>query len=186
MQRVVTELEEALRSSLAQLIPEPPYIDQSRLKPGYRFNEALAGAICRSFCMIVIYSPIYGFHKYCLRELRAMQILQAKRMSMLGSTFERDRGLIIPLILRGKENLPEYIRDIHYCDFSKFDLASRRISSDRGYLNQIEEIATFIEKLRNCFVTATSNPCADCESFQLPPESEVEAWQPPGRTVLPF
>ena len=63
----LTQLTKALSSSLEPyLFEEGPDVDQE-LQPGERFDQKLADAICRSVCMIVIYYPKYGAHRYCLR-----------------------------------------------------------------------------------------------------------------------
>ena len=110
----LTQLTKALSSSLEPYFDEGPYFDQE-LQAGEYFDQKLADAICRSVCMIVIYYPKYGLHEYCLREFEAMKSLEKDRLPLLGAT-GNGRGLIIPILLRGKvDDLPEEIRNhIHY------------------------------------------------------------------------
>jgi hypothetical protein len=94
--------------------------------PGYNFDEALFKAICQSICMVVVYSPKYEDHVYCLREYTAMERIEMKRKEILGNKASNEVGMIIPIVLRGlQEGLPDKIRIQRHCvDFSKFSTAS--------------------------------------------------------------
>jgi len=181
MTRFIEELREALEASLEPVLVEKVFIDEARLKPGYLYNEVLASAICRSLCMVVVYSPIYERHPYCLREYRAMEILQEQRMEMLQSSLGRRAGLIVPILLRGKvADLPQKIKEhIHFCDFSKFTTASPKIRRNRAYVEKIELIAEYIYELYQDFEKVNCDPCRDCGIFSLPAESEVAPWRIP-------
>jgi TIR domain len=183
----LTQLTKALSSSLEPyLFEEGPYVDQE-LQPGERFDQKLADAICRSVCMIVIYYPKYGAHQYCLREFEAMRTLEKDRIPLLGAT-GNGRGLIIPILLRGKlEDLPEEIRNhIHCCDFSKFTTATGDISRDPEYVARIERIASYIDELRKDFAALNQNICDDCHTFRLPDLDSITPWQPDGPKPPPF
>ena len=92
------------------------FIDTGRLQPGYKYNEMLAQAICQSVCMVVVYSPKYERHEYCVREYEAMVKLEGARRQLLGSA-GMGQGFIIPVILRGSDNIPQRIRDhVHYAE----------------------------------------------------------------------
>ena len=101
----IEQLKTALKSELDALLDEELYIDEERLQPGFRYNEALAQAICQSVCMIVVYSPRYERHEYCMREYEAMVKLEEGRRKLLGPA-GRGRGFIIPVILRGGDDVP--------------------------------------------------------------------------------
>lgn len=75
MKSFIEQLKKALNNYLEPLLDEEVYIDVDRLEPGYHYNEALAKAICQSICMIVVYSPKYERHSYCLREYQAMECM---------------------------------------------------------------------------------------------------------------
>jgi hypothetical protein len=182
----LNQLTKALRSSLEPYFDEGPYYDQE-LQAGEHFDQKLADAICRSVCMIVIYYPKYGTSEYCLREFEAMRSLEKDRLSLLGAT-RNSRGLIIPILLRGKvEDLPEEIRNhIHCCDFSKFTTATVDISKDPYYVAQIERIAVYIDELRKDFAKLNKNICDDCHTFRLPDPSTITPWQPGGSKPPPF
>jgi hypothetical protein len=101
------------------------YLDRERLQGGDFYNEALATALCESACMIMVFIPLY-FDKdrpYCTREYKAMELLEKERLARLDSE-QRTHGLIIPIILRGGNDLPDEIKEgRQYYDFQSFGLA---------------------------------------------------------------
>lgn len=174
----IDQLRDALEAELETRLDEPLYIDQDRLEPGYRYNEELARAICQSVCMIVVYSPRYGRHEYCVREFEAMVQLEEARRELLGAA-GHGHAFIIPIIFRGDENVPARIKDhLHYVDFSKFTLAEKRLAENAQYAEAIKRIARVIDDNYSAFQDTTANPCAKCEEFSLP-AAPVERWRPP-------
>jgi hypothetical protein len=174
----IEQLRSALEAELDALLDEPLYIDDRRLEPGFHYNEALAHAICRSVCMIVVYSPRYERHDYCVREYEAMVQLEDSRRKLLAPD-ERSRGFIIPVVFRGGDDLPDRIkRHVHYVDFSKFTLATPRLASNPEYVDQIKKIAEVI--YRNCLALrqVENDPCNGCDTFILPTAKDVTPWRP--------
>jgi hypothetical protein len=174
----IDQLKKALKAELETLLDEEVFIDEERLKPGYEYNEELARAICESVCMVVVYSPRYVRHDYCVREYEAMRRLEERRRALLGPA-AHGRGFIIPIILRGDADiLARARRDKHYADFSRFTLATPDISRNPEYVDEIRRIAGVIYEQYALFRNAGSDPCASCLDFRLPPASDVEAWRP--------
>src|SRR5688500_15915285 len=97
--RVVQDLHKGLKDELAFHTPCPVYLDDKRLQAGYRFNEALADALCRSVCMIVVFSPTYFSEEntYCAREWLGMLRLQQRRTRLLSEKPAQFMGLIVPI-----------------------------------------------------------------------------------------
>jgi hypothetical protein len=179
MASFIEQLKSALDAYLDPLLDEQVYIDRQRLQPGYRYNEELAKAICQSVCMVVVYSPKYERHEYCVREYEAMVKLEESRRTMLGPA-GRGRGFIIPVILRGGDDIPPRIREhVHYTDFSRFTLATPRLASNPEYVGEIQKIAQVIYDHYRAFADRGANPCADCEAFALPSPSAVAGWRRP-------
>lgn len=172
----IEQLRDSLKSSLEPLMDQQVYIDQERLKPGFKFNESLALALCQSVSMILVYSPKYERHAYCLREFHAMKEIEAKRRSILKSHFPREYSLIIPIIFRGSENrIPPSLRhSTHYCNFSKFTTASLEISRNPEYVAEIEKIAAFIEDLYSLFEDSQDEISRFCNDFLLPNEDDIQ------------
>jgi hypothetical protein len=179
MTSFIDQLKSALDAYLDPLLDEQVFIDRERLLPGYRYNEALAEAICQSVSMVVVYSPKYERHEYCVREYEAMAKLEETRRALLGAK-GRGRGFIIPVVLRGGDNIPQRIRQhVHWTDFSKFTLATPRLASNPEYIAKVEQIAHTIHELYLAFGEIGANPCTGCDTFSLPPASSLPAWRGP-------
>jgi hypothetical protein len=175
----IDQLKEALNAELDTLLDEEVYVDEERLAPGYRYNEALAKAICQSVCMIVVYTPRYERHEYCVREFEAMELLEKRRRERLGSLLEDAKGFIIPIVFRGDNDLPPRIRQrLHFADFSRFTLATPEIKRNPEYLDEIGQIARLINEQYQVFVRAGADPCTECHQFELPPASALVPWRP--------
>ena len=175
----IEQFKEALKNELDALMDEEVYVDKERLLPGYRYNEALARAICESVCMIVVYSPKYERHAYCLREFEAMRLIEDKRRAYLGLSYTHPSAMIIPVILRGTDDLPAPIKNnLHFCDFSKFTLADTDVSRNPEYLKDIAKIAKVIQNHHRAFEGRKAELFCECSIFQLPPEEEVRPWRP--------
>lgn len=187
MRTFIEQLKKALKDYLDPYLDEPVYIDEERLQPGFHYNEEIARAICQSICMIVVYSPKYERHSYCLREFAAMEIIEKERLQLLGKKADFTRGMIIPIIFRGEiEDLPPKItKGIHYCDFSKFTLASLDISSNPEFISEIEKIA---KQIYNYFKTLEKMniDSGDCNAFTLPSEEEIRPWREESKKPMAF
>lgn len=183
--RFIDELKTALAEQVEGWQDEQVYLDEERLKPGYKFNESIARAICESVCMIVVYSPRYEKHPYCLREYAAMEQLEAKRLSLIGKPELVDKGMIIPVLFRGKDYLPEKIgRRIHYLDFENY-ITPRSIGGDEKYATQIADLARYIYSLFHEMEQSNTDVCVDCDQFRLPAEDQVKPWREPRVQQLP-
>jgi TIR domain len=175
----IDQLKTALKAELETLMSEELYIDEERLQPGFHYNEALARAICESVCMIVVYSPKYERQEYCVREFEGMEQLEKKRGNLLGAAANPERGFIIPVILRGDDDVPERIkRYAHYANFSRFTLAMPDMIRNPVYVEEIRKIAKVIYQHYKAFLSAGADPCTLCSGFQLPSASEVKPWRP--------
>lgn len=173
----VAQFVKALQDELDAVMDEKVYIDVERLRPGYAYNDELRFAICRSACMVVIYSPKYELHPYCGREYEAMERLEAKRLALLGASGP-ERSLIIPVVLRGANSLPPRIAGRRqYVDFSRFSLATPELARNPEYIDKIRQIAEVVQAHCEAFDGAGGDPCAACGEFQLPSAAEVAPWR---------
>src|ERR1700743_854624 len=86
------------------------WTDYNFLKGGNRLDEEVGPGICKSVCMILLYTPLYFDcdHTYCAREFKAMQDLETKRMAVLA---DKGKGLIIPIVLRGEKRFPKALSE---------------------------------------------------------------------------
>ena len=187
MKTFIEQLKDALKNYLDPYLDEGVYIDEERLQHGSHYNEELAKAICESICMIVVYSPKYERHLYCLREYQAMEHIEKERMQLLGGRAIPERGMIIPIIFRGElEDLPPKIKNIQYADFSKFTLATLDLSRDPEYIKQIENIAKYIHEYFKLFRKHGTDVCSGCNSFRLPSEEKIEPWREKPKKRIKF
>jgi TIR domain len=177
VQSFIDQLKDALKAALDPYLDEQVYIDYDRLKPGFNYTSALERALCESVCMVLVYSPRYERHAYCGREFQGMESLEAARLKCLGAAAD-SRGLIIPVILRGADEIPERIKkDRLYADFSRFTLATQDLSRNPEYVSLIEDIAAEIYKHYKRFETVGGDVCGDCSTFVLPAESQLKPWR---------
>jgi len=178
-ERFLADLCAALRNELTVLVEEDIFVDRERLRGGIFFDPALARALCRSICMVVIYTPTYfsRLKPYCAREYRAMEMLEEKRLSRVQKALARECGLIIPIVLRGVKSLPIRISGLRqFYDFEKFSLTSRELAKNRQFEISIREIAAEIESRKQMLSTVAADVTCDCDMFSIPTEAEAHAW----------
>jgi hypothetical protein len=167
----------ALGDELETLVELPIYLDKLRLQPGFMFNEALADALCRSVCMVAVYTPVYETKSYCGREFEAMVQLEARRRKLAGLPGEH--GLIIPVVLRGFEHLPLRLKGERQAeDFSQFTLADRQIRRNPKFGHKVQAIAQQIYGHYRALQPIEANACDECTAFKLPAEHDLPAWRP--------
>lgn len=177
-ERFIDDLSTALQSELGVWMEEQLFVDSARMRGGTFFNPALADALCRSVCMLVVYTPTYFSlnHVYCAREYRAMEKLEAMRLARLQAQRQCE-GLIIPVILRGAEYLPPAIRDRRqYYSFERFSLRSRKIARDAQFEQYVREIAKSIHTRKIVLAPLADEFTCDCHNFAFPTEEEVRPW----------
>lgn len=157
----------ALNSELEPFVPKPlVYLDRERLQGGAKFTPALSRALCASACWIVVYVPQYPSHEYCLREYRAMQLLEERRRRELGSRVLPEQGMIIPVILRGDPGqLPDGLGERAHClKFNRFTTYSGDILRNQDYIEQIERLAPYVKEIHDM----GSELSFDCTQFSIP------------------
>lgn len=173
MREFVLQLVKKLNDQLDAFFDEPLRIDMQRLEPGHRYNEALARDLCESVCLVAVLTPKYFQRPYCRRELEAMRTLERQRF---GSRPPHDRGLIIPVLWRGRrDDIPEPIRGhVQYCDLSAITSARKDIKGSRDFDLKARGIAQYIYDV----YVALGGPAGkdDCGSFQLPTVKQAERW----------
>jgi hypothetical protein len=178
LKEFIKQFKEALEAELEMLVREGVYVDDDRLKPGYPYNENLARAICRSVCMIVIYVPKYERQEYCVREFEGMRLLAQKRRQLLGAAND-NRDFIIPVILRGDDDIPDRIKQhVHYANFAKFSLAMPEMVT-KEFSDEVRKIAQVVYQWYRDLEKVPNDPCAECNQFSLPLAADVPPWRPP-------
>lgn len=180
LKQFIERLKTELQNRIDFYLNHPPYHDEARLRPGYRFNEALAQAICESVCMIVVYVPKYEKSEYCLREYAAMEDLERLRRQLLGDRLKPDLGMIIPVVLRcaeepgGQAKLPNWITESRqYSNFTKYATGTDDIFGHPDNMDEIEKIARVIDELYVALSELDVDPCGECREFRIPDAARV-------------
>jgi hypothetical protein len=181
-EKFIWDLYNALTSEIGALTREIAVccVDWDRLKGGDFYNKRLSKALCKSACMVAVYTPTYfdETHTYCTREFKAMKNLETVRFSQIGDSSD-DHGLIIPIIYRGiKYPLHPYIEGRQYYDFSKYipgKSGENALSTHSTYGPEIIEIAEYIydRYLKFKELWDFSEICRD---FELPSEEDARSW----------
>lgn len=188
--KFIEQFVDALENSLDQRLQQGVYIDRDRLKAGYKFNIAIAGALRESVCLIAILSPEYYNSDYCRREYVAMERIENKRRADLGIP-PVHKGLVIPLLVWGtEEEVPQAIRgNLHYISMN-FGLTNLRgeIKYDPNLIPIIEKIGDLICEHHKSF--ADGNHCQAavdcCAGIDLPDLAEIGSWQQASASPLPL
>jgi hypothetical protein len=154
--------------------PERVFLDKRSLDGGDFLDPALANALYRSVCMVIVYSPCYfdRQHTYCAREYKAMLGLEKSRLECLPED-ERRHGLIIPVAYRGYDCLPPELKS-RLCLNLEPDSIS--IGEHPDYRRKVKTMADYIVQRCKAFCTLDDDICCDSESFKLPGDEEIRPW----------
>ena len=178
--QIAKDFQESLEDELSLLLNQPVYRDEERLHGGDFYNVKIARALCRSACMVMLYIPKYfdEGHIYCAREFRAMELLEQERLVHLKANgLPDDCGLIIPVVYRGCDVLPQYIKGSrNFYDFEAFFLGGRTQKRNHKYLLSMKEIANYIFQRCRDLNSLPLDPCDCCDSFDIPNESDLNGW----------
>jgi len=170
-------LREALTSEFRALLNphlnEPVFRDFDVLKTADYLEEKIADALCRSACMVVVYTPSYfdESKSYCAREYLAMREREQHCFDILGQNNSK-KSLIFTVILRGKKNeLPDELSANVYEDFVSFD-ATMSNEITLPLRRKIKEIANEIARIYRYLRKEEKNKnlklCEHCDQFKLP------------------
>jgi hypothetical protein len=176
--QVAEEFRAALAYQLELYVPGAiVYFDTDRLHGGDFFTEELAGQLCRSSCMVMLFCPGYFDleYTYCAREYRAMIDLEAHRLALARSEF-RAKGLIIPVVLRGAESLPDEISlHRHYVSLDK-DLLMPKDLRHKNCMVKVREIADIVHRRHKALGQIDDDLLRPCDAFRFPSEDDIRPW----------
>lgn len=172
--KLVEELKKDLLNEL-ELLLEPEerdiFLDTEGLQGGDFLYPRIAQALCRSVCMICLWTPIYfsRTHNYCAREYRAMEILEEHRKRLLRTSSNSTQGLIIPLALRECNRFPCQLNRL-YVNFEDFLQPTERgkLTKPRGYFKKIKELAKYVAQRYQELKNLSTDSFKFCDTFELP------------------
>lgn len=149
------------------------WVDVRNLQGGSRLNGTIGPELCKSACMILIYTPLYfdAEHTYCARELTAMHQLEEQRMKLLG---DPGNGLIIPIILRGKKEFPKVLQDRGFHDFTDILLSNPDDKIRVKHAEKIKKIAEYVIERCNHLEKVAPHLTQDCQEFRLPSSEDAK------------
>lgn len=169
-QSFIKELYRALQSSINANFTGKlnTYLDEARLRGGDIIDHELATNLCKSVCMIMVFTPFYfdSEKRYCSQEYKAMEMLEEKRSKLAGEQL----SLIIPIIFKGIP--PKGITTRKFYDFTKYSLLEPEIIKNPQFYKDIEEIAQTILQTYLKLESKKENFCGDCLSFTLPKKND--------------
>jgi hypothetical protein len=168
---IVKDFVEGLKTELGALTRQEIWFDRS-IRGGTLIDPAISKGICKSVCMIMIYTPLYfdKEHTYCAQELKAMQDLELERAKHLT---DASIGLIIPIILRGKKKFPEIMKKRKFYDFTDYLFNSSSEKLRQLHAAQISEIAEYILDCCECLEKASGSISHDCDKYGLPTSDDA-------------
>lgn len=165
MKTFIKDLIVALESELDPYLRNQVYFDEERLKGGHELEGALGHGLCASACWVMVYVPQYKNQEYCLREFRAMQMLQEQRREALGGKLAKYRSMIVPILVRGSQaELPDNLSKTKCIEFDQLTLAEATISDRPEAMQQIRDLAGEIHEVYKLGEELEH----DCEGFELP------------------
>jgi len=169
---IVKDFVQGLEREIGAQIRQPVWFDRS-LRGGSLIDPAISTGICKSVCMIMIYTPLYfdKEHTYCAQELKAMQDLEQERLK---DFTDKSKGLIIPIILRGEKKFPEKMKTRKFYDFTNYLFNGSSKKLRQAYAAQIREIAAYIIDCCDVLENASGAISHDCDKYGLPTSEDAK------------
>lgn len=180
---IVRSLCSKLSEQLALLSANyPVYVDEKRLKPGDYLDDELASQMCRSACMVLLFTPEYFDleHPYCAREYLGMRRLEDTRRQLLPAQYST-KSLVIPVVVRGESRVPEELKPALCASLDDVLLSASDVKTKR-VVKRVREVAEAVFDRIMAMRYATSDPSQNCHQFHFPTTQEAEPWL---RTVAP-
>jgi len=177
-EKLIKDLYEALSDEIGVYISDKKIFIDDEPGGGAFLHDKIASALCRSACMIMVFTPTYFElnHLYCAREFKAMEELERVRLQKIGLPKD-DHGLIIPIVFRGKDYFPRYIQR-KYVDFDGYMPSKGEenlLYSVSKYNGAISRIAKYIYECCMFFEDCW-DISLECKNFRLPTDSDVKPW----------
>jgi O-acetyl-ADP-ribose deacetylase (regulator of RNase III) len=183
----VDALHEALSAEMELLGLPPVYLESSQPLATDFGAITWRRALLKSACAIWVYTPDYVQSTYDAYALRLMQRIEETRLSAMRSdTSHAERGLILPLILRRGDQLPDELRRRQAVDFSRWlsswsQQQSRRFMRERaGLIRQIVDYVGASHRL----LEAAPEPASELMDSIARPVVSKETLSPSARGAL--
>ena len=174
-QRIIGDLYDALSNELElQLHDKDVYVDWDRING--QDNASSAQHLCESACMIVVFVPRYLQSPLCMREFYAMEQLEKERLRELGCRLDSENSLIIPVVFRGDNYLPQSMREnrqvYKFDEFLLFD----KLDLHPKYARYIQVLAERIAERCRILESGLTIRTRNCQQFMLPSIQDIHPW----------
>jgi hypothetical protein len=170
----VNDFIDGLKTEIYAQTRKKVWSDYEFIKGGNRIDEQIGPDLCRSACMILLYTPLYfdTEHTYCARELKAMQGLEEERLQLLK---DKGKGLIVPVILRGQRRFPKTLSEKRLCyEFTDIEFNNPAEKIRVKFAKQIKEIAEYIAERCEVLDEIAAQLPHDCDQYSLPSLSDAK------------
>jgi hypothetical protein len=173
LDRFVRELFQSLSNELSLLTPLPVWFDTARLQAGDSWATFSTDALCGSVCMVPVLTPTYFSQPYCSQEYLVMERIEAVREKTTG----RHDGLIIPVVLRGTDRLPQAILQRAFYDFSDYLAFGPRQFRSPKFSQSVSKVASRIYSLCESYVELEASGKIPKTEVDLPSDQEIREWR---------
>lgn len=172
--RIVEQIYSGLTDELSYLLElehgQPVYRDEKRLSTGDSIPAETQQALCESACMVLLYTPRYFASVNCALEYKAMEKLEDKRLSLLESHNEKKLRLIIPIVFRGSQDLPEEIR------LNQKTIFMNDVSTSEVDRPKLVKVAEYIAERYRSLSKVELDLNASYKDFMFPSKEEIKTW----------
>ena len=180
---IVRRLCSTLSEQLALLSANyPVYVDTKRLLPGDYLDDELAEQLCRSTCMVLLFTPEYFDleHPYCAREYAGMQKIEETRRDALPAAY-RNKSLVIPVVIRGEKHVPDELKPKLCASLDDVLLIASDVRK-KAVVRRVRQVAEAVFERITAMRQAGGNLTQNCSQFRFPTTQEIDPWL---RTVAP-
>jgi hypothetical protein len=116
-----------------------------------------------------------------------MEQLEKKRFEAITDEVDKSKSLIIPIVFRGKNNVPaELMGGRMFVDFQDFSTGTSKMYKTRRYNDEIKKIAEHIYDRFRLLSSLPTDPCCNCEEFELPKADSDEVQNLLRNSTRPF
>jgi hypothetical protein len=158
------------------------FLDQDKpdcWKEGDPLMQTFSNAVCKSVCMIVVFTRHYldKDHLTCAAELEGMLRRLDARCEKIGIKTENSTNWIATAVFREPDRVPDILKKNLFFDFTGYENSSTPLRDNKEYQKNIKtlakSIADFWEELDQNH--STIDFCDDCATFALlDPQTEAQ------------
>ena len=171
---IISALQKALEDRFKDEGGASVFLDQTRFKPSYRWDDKLRQGLCRSPVTIAFLLRTYFESEYCRLEWAISESLERLRVSE-----EIGESLIIPIALSKTFPLPAEVKSIQYEKaFLEILSSGRDLSKHEGWPLLIDALAERIMELIE-LVCQSERDWDKEEALARTTQSKRFTWPPP-------